>query len=142
MKRGVGCINLVQILRNSRLGQNWLEFTGMNPAHLSDMENLTPELERRLQVEEAWARRTVFEDFMNASRHQRFLERKNLFYRCQASDVGSNAVPKSLHSLAPVSKPGLFSSRTADKLVISAIALACSLFALSASGVMQHILSL
>ena len=32
------------------------------------MEELTPELERRLQVEEAWARRIVLSDMLNERR--------------------------------------------------------------------------
>jgi hypothetical protein len=36
------------------------------------MEQLTPELERRLQVEELWARRNVLADAINARRRERF----------------------------------------------------------------------
>jgi hypothetical protein len=109
------------------------------------MENLTPELERRLQVEESWARRIVFEDLMNASRHQRFLERKSLFYRCSVIAVDSKTVAQvpafSRIEDVPLSKTGLFSPLTINKVAVSAIALACSLIALSACGVMQRILS-
>ena len=37
------------------------------------MDRLTPELERRLQVEELWARRNVLADSINSERKQRFL---------------------------------------------------------------------
>jgi hypothetical protein len=37
------------------------------------MDKLTPELERRLQVEELWARRNVLADSINSERKRRFL---------------------------------------------------------------------
>jgi len=45
------------------------------------MEQLTPELERRLQVEELWARRTVLADSMNALRRERFRAQHSLLTR-------------------------------------------------------------
>lgn len=45
------------------------------------MEQLTPELERRLQVEELWARRTVLAESMNALRRERFFAQHSLLTR-------------------------------------------------------------
>lgn len=42
------------------------------------MDQLTPELERRLQVEELWARRNVLADSMNACRLEHFREQYSL----------------------------------------------------------------
>jgi hypothetical protein len=45
------------------------------------MEYLTPELERRIQVEELWGRRLVLEDTMNASRYKEDSLRRMLPWR-------------------------------------------------------------
>lgn len=42
------------------------------------MEELTPELERRIQVEELWGRRVVLEDTMNAWRFREYQSRRLL----------------------------------------------------------------
>ena len=44
-------------------------------APFSSQDDLSPEIERRLQVEELWARRSVLEDVMNAERRQVFTQR-------------------------------------------------------------------
>ena len=44
-------------------------------APFSSQDDLSPEIERRLQVEELWARRSVLEDLMNAERRQVFVQR-------------------------------------------------------------------
>ena len=49
------------------------------------MEHLTPELERRIQVEELWGRRLVLEDMMNASRYKEYSLRRMLPWRHDAS---------------------------------------------------------
>lgn len=58
------------------------------------MEELTPELERRLQVEEAWARRIVLADVLNERRLADYGTRR-MFLRFQAADfsTGPIAVP-------------------------------------------------
>ena len=54
------------------------------------MEELTPELERRIQVEELWGRRVVLEESMNAWRFREYQSRR-LFclLRDEADDVRS-----------------------------------------------------
>lgn len=51
------------------------------------MEQLTPELERRLQVEELWARRNVLADSMNAMRRERFQIQYSLLTRFGTSQA-------------------------------------------------------
>ena len=50
------------------------------------MEKITPELERRLQVEELWARRNVLADSMNAWRRERFRAQRSLLARFGTQD--------------------------------------------------------
>lgn len=50
------------------------------------MEQITPELERRLQVEELWARRNVLADSMNAWRRERFRAQRSLLARFGTQD--------------------------------------------------------
>jgi len=42
---------------------------------LLSQDDLPPEIQRRLQVEELWARRNVLEDLMNAERLQVYVQR-------------------------------------------------------------------
>jgi hypothetical protein len=52
------------------------------------MEELTPELERRIQVEELWGRRVVLEESMNAWRFREYKSRRLLcLLRDEADDV-------------------------------------------------------
>jgi hypothetical protein len=52
------------------------------------MEELTPELERRIQVEELWGRRVVLEESMNAWRFREYQSRRLLrLLRDETSDV-------------------------------------------------------
>ena len=60
------------------------------------MEQLTPELERRLQVEELWARRNVLNDSMNARRCERFRTRHQMLSR-----LGTQALPLPAHMPPP-----------------------------------------
>ncbi len=61
------------------------------------MEQLTPELERRLQVEELWARRNVLCDSINAHRRERFQAR-----RLMLSRLGTQALPLPAHVVPEV----------------------------------------
>jgi hypothetical protein len=56
------------------------------------MEQLTPELERRLQVEELWARRNVLSDSINARRRDNFRARHIMLSR-----LGTQALPLPAH---------------------------------------------
>jgi len=45
------------------------------------MDQLTPELERKLQVEELWARRNVLADSINARRKEKFLAQQAVLFQ-------------------------------------------------------------
>src|SRR5215210_8197263 len=64
------------------------------------MEELTPELERRLQVEEAWARRTVLSDMINASRLEHYVARR-AFVRLYVTEMSTDAVSAPKETPAP-----------------------------------------
>src|SRR5689334_24864637 len=55
------------------------------------MEELTPELERRVQVEEAWARRIVLSDMMNERRLAAYGTRRMLL-RFHTADFSADAI--------------------------------------------------
>ena len=53
-------------------------------------DDLPPELQRRLQVEELWARRTVLAGLMNAERFKAYAERRtDLTGGCAPTEVAS-----------------------------------------------------
>ena len=57
---------------------------------LMSQDDLPPEILRRLQVEELWARRNVLADLMNAERLQVYAQRcTDLAAGCASLDVGS-----------------------------------------------------
>jgi len=87
--------------------------------HVSLQDNLSPEILRRLQVEELWARRHVLADLMNAERMEVYVSRRSLHWptRFAAMDMvwkdpqaraPTNIVPiKSRNTFAPsVQKQG------------------------------------
>jgi hypothetical protein len=57
---------------------------------LASQDDLPPEILRRLQVEELWARRNVLAELMNADRLQVYAQRRiDLAAGCAPMDVGS-----------------------------------------------------
>jgi hypothetical protein len=73
------------------------------------MDQLTPELERRLQVEELWARRNVLADSINARRKERFhAQQAALFQLGTPFAPAGTPVPKQIQreGHAEASKPG------------------------------------
>jgi len=66
------------------------------------MEEITPELERRLQVEEAWARRTVLSDMMNERRLAAYGTRRMLL-RFHTADFSADAIAAPAKTLQPQS---------------------------------------
>jgi hypothetical protein len=61
------------------------------------MEDLTPELERRIQVEELWGRRVVLEETMNALRFREYQSRR-LLSLLRSENYEQAKLPKSLPS--------------------------------------------
>lgn len=58
--------------------------------HLTSQDDLPPEILRRLQVEELWARRNVLGELMNAERLQIYARRRtDLAAGCAPMDIGS-----------------------------------------------------
>ena len=61
---------------------------GTVPATVAAMEEITPELERRIQVEELWGRRIVLEESWNAWRFREYQSRRLLcLLRDEPDDV-------------------------------------------------------
>jgi hypothetical protein len=58
------------------------------------MEEITPELERRIQVEELWGRRVVLEETMNDWRFREYQSRR-LLSLLHSDDYGRNTLKKS-----------------------------------------------
>jgi hypothetical protein len=84
---------------------------------VSSQDDLPPEIQRRLQVEELWARRIVLADLMNAERLQVYAQRcTDLAAGCAPVGAGSRdtftrlaatVVPKANRKFpAPVARPG------------------------------------
>ena len=60
------------------LGEDQIQAT-MTTMTIRYTEELTPEIERKLAVEELWARRHVLAELMNAERLKVYLQRRALF---------------------------------------------------------------
>jgi hypothetical protein len=74
------------------------------------MEELTPELERRVQVEEAWARRTVLSDMLNERRLAAY-EARRMLLRLHNADF----------SLSPIEAPKKASKPQSNSAVLENI---------------------
>jgi hypothetical protein len=81
------------------------------------MEELTPELERRIQVEELWGRRVVLEDTMNDWRIREYQSRRLLSLlhsdACGRDTLRKSPVTRPLKVAKPVQASPIFSGRRA-----------------------------
>jgi hypothetical protein len=100
------------------------------------MEELTPELERRIQVEELWGRRVVLEDTMNDWRSREYQSRRLLsLLRSEDCDRGTlQEVPaaRSMKAAKPVQVSRRFSGHRAA--IIAGLAIVISLAAQQSYG--------
>jgi hypothetical protein len=89
------------------------------------MEEITPELERRIQVEELWGRRIVLEEMMNESRFREFESRRllSLLGSGHGAEIGAlkSALPTRIKPVRPAPAPAIFKVRHAA--LIAALAL-------------------
>jgi hypothetical protein len=75
-------------------------------APFSSQDDLSPEIERRLQVEELWARRTVLADMMNAERLQLYTRRytkltdEPVVSRSRLARLAAKVVPIGIRAVA------------------------------------------
>jgi hypothetical protein len=122
----------------------------MFPAFLGFMDQFTPELERRLQVEELWARRNVLADSMNVCRLERFREQYSLLthFGTKGQRVPSRDTPHTLAGLQdksaaplglrPAVSPNLPAASAARRVWwIGAPALAAVILVLAAADPLQ-----
>jgi|GEM_PF-4633400 len=72
--------------------------------HLTSQDDLPPEILRRLQVEELWARRNVLAELMNAERLQIYARRRtDSAGGCAPMDVGSrNKLTRLTATVVPI----------------------------------------
>ena len=81
---------------------------------VSSQDDLPPEIQRRLQVEELWARRIVLAELMNAERLQVYAQRSAALAapmgagsRDKFTRLAATVVPmRNRKFLAPVARPG------------------------------------
>jgi hypothetical protein len=100
------------------------------------MEELTPELERRIQVEELWGRRVVLEDTMNDWRSREYQSRRLLSLLrsedCDRDTLQKVPVITPLKVAKPVQASPIFSGRRAA--IIAGLAVFTSLAAQQSYG--------